>query len=282
MIYPRTPDLHRDVSVALRTNVSESRARATFTTKPGAIPDPNNPAGGALEPSYEGYAGSSTDSINSPARFIGAWFSTEVSMAYGFSEAVAIGSWLSTELAGIELRLQPLSERDGAPFSATLSLGGAHVGVAPSFAKDLLREGFGARAGLDLGVFIGRDELLLGAYGSYIRRRRNFQRIPESPEESAIDYGDAFPFPAVDLMVVRDELKLSVPVGYALHIRSFALIFGLVPEWTLDAAIHDWRCPDCDAAYELEAFEQDFALYVTVGVEGWTAHRGDPRTVSAP
>jgi hypothetical protein len=266
LIYPRTPDLHRDLSVAIRTNVSESRARATFTARPGAVPESNV----APERSYEGYAGSSTDSLSSALRFAFAFFSTEGSMAYGFSDSIAIGSWLSLELAGVELRLQPLSERDGAPFSASLSLGAAHVGIAPSFATDLLREGFGARAGLDLGVFIGRDELLLGAYASYIRRRREFSDVPDSIEDNRLNYGDAAPSPVSELMVVRNELKLSVPIGYALHLKSAAVIFGIVPEWTLDASIDDWRCYDCDAAYDLTSFEQHFAIYVTLGAEGWS------------
>lgn len=265
MIYPRTPDLHRDFSAAIRTNVSESRARATFTARPGAVPESN----GALVRSYEGYAGSSTDSLSSALRFAFLFFSTEASLAYGFSDSVAIGSWVSLELVGLELRLQPLSERDGAPFSATLSLGAAHVGLAPSLAKDLLREGFGARAGVDLGVFIGRDELLLGAYASYIRRRREFSDVPHSFEGNRAIYGDAAPLPVAELMVVRDEVKLSVPVGYALHLKNAALIFGIVPEWTLDASIDDWRCYDCDPAYDLTSFEQHFALYVTIGGEGW-------------
>jgi len=265
MIYPRTPDLHPDMSVAIRTNVSESRARGTFTVRPGAVPESN----GAPVRTYEGYAASSTDSLSSALRFAFALFSTELSIAYGFSDSVALGSWLSLELAGVELRLQPLSERDGAPFSATLSLGAAHVGLAPSLAKDLLREGFGARAGLDLGVFIGRDELLLGSYVSYIRRRREFSDIPESSADNRLNYGDAAPFPVAELMVVRDELKLSIPIGYALHLGRGALIFGVVPEWSLEAPIHDWRCYDCDLAYDLTSFEQQFALYVTIGGEGW-------------
>lgn len=268
MIYPRTPDLHRSVSVAVHTNVSESRARATYTVRPGATPDPSN---GATVNTYEGYAAASTDSINSAIRFPFALLSTEGSIAYGFSDAVAIGSWLSLELAGIELRLQPLSERDGAPFSATLSLGAAHVGVAPSFAKDLLREGFGARSGLDLGVHIGRDELLFAGYFSYIRRRREFERGPERSGGNRLGTADAAYVPTADLMVVRDEVKLSVPIAYALHLmRRSALIVGIVPEWTLDATIQDWRCYSCDEAYDLTGFDQDFALYVTIGAEGWS------------
>lgn len=266
MIYPRTPDLHRDFSVAIRANVSESRARATFTARPGAVPESN----GAPVRSYEGYAGSSTDSLSSALRFAFALFSTEASLAYGLSDSIAIGGWLSLELAGVELRLQPLSERTGAPLSATLSIGGAHAGIAPSFAKDVLREGFGARAGFDLGKLVGRDELLLGAYASYIRRRREFSDIPHSTEDNRLNYGDAAPSPVADLMVVRDELKLSVPIGYALRLRSAALIFGVVPEWTLDASIHDWRCYDCDLAYDLTSFEQRFAIYITIGGEGWS------------
>jgi hypothetical protein len=52
------------------------------------------------------------------------------------------------------------------------------------------------------------------------------------------------------------------------------VIFGVVPKWTLDTSIDDWRCYDCDRAYDLTSFEQRFALYVTIGAEGW---RDSPR-----
>lgn len=267
MAYPRTADLHRGVSGVVRSNVPYGKARVKYTLREyaGANPGTTGTNASATQ-TYEAESSSSTSSVDSVLRVFGAPFSAEGSLAYGFSDAVALGGWLSLELLGAELRLQPLSQRDGAPLSATVALGAAHVGLLPSFERRLLQQGFGARVGVDLGLTGGRWEALLGAYGSLIRRRRNVQAVPDEDI-----HGDEFPGFGPSVMVIRDELKLSIPFGLALHGGQGAVVFGLVPEWTLDASLREARCRACDS-YPLTAFEQVFAIYFTVGVEGWQAN----------
>jgi hypothetical protein len=264
MTYPRTPELHRGLGGAFRSNVSHGDARAQYSVDPGVTPPREATSAARLKTTrYDGHASSSTRSYDTWLRVLGAVFSSEIGLAYGFTDRVAIETWLSTELAGLELRLQLLSQREGAPFSATLALGGAHVGIFPSMSKRMLREGFGARAGLDLGFAIGRNQLLVGGYASQIRRRRNFQSVPDDGA-----FRETWPGFSSGLMVVRDETKLSVPIGFAVRAQDVAIVSGIVPEWTLHASLSDWSCPEC-SYYQLDRFDQSFAIYLTFGIEAW-------------
>jgi hypothetical protein len=272
MAYPRTPDLHAGWSLAGRSNVSFGDARVKYETEPGYVPsEPRAPSVAEIEgTTYEGHASSSTRSYDSWLRVIGALYTLEGNAAYGFSDAIAVGGWFSTEMLGAELRAQPFSQRSGDVCSVSLSAGASHVGLLPSFERRLLRQGFGGRAGVDLGVLLGRDELLAGAYASYIRRRRNFQSIPDDGE-----FHEDWPGFVDGLMVLRDELKLSVPIGFALRAEHSAVVIGLVPEWTLHASVVDSSCERCEP-YRLDRFEQEFAIYLTIGAEVW------PRRAVAP
>ena len=272
MAYPRTADLHRGVSGVVRSNVPYGKARVKYTLREyaGANPGTTGTNASATQ-TYEAESSSSTSSVDSVLRVFGAPFSAEGSLAYGFSDAVALGGWLSLELLGAELRLQPLSQRNGAPLSATVALGAAHVGLLPSLDQSLLQQGFGARAGVDLGLAAGRWEALLGAYASVIHRRRNIQDVPDDGV-----FRDDLPGFGPNLMVFRDELKLSVPFGVALHGTHGALVFGLVPEWTLDASVRKARCDAC-GDYSLAAFNQVFAIYFTIGIEAWRASEDEAK-----
>lgn len=265
MTYPRTPDLHRGVSVALRSNVSHGDGEAKYSVRPGQTLGNGATTAEQLESPYEGHASGSSRSYNTWLRLpIGAVYSAEGNLAWGFSERTSLGGFGSLELIGAELRVQALSARDGGPLSATFALGGMHVGIFQSLSQDLLVGGWGGRAGLDLGLRVAGNELLVGGYASVIRRRRNFQKAPDDGlfRETPPGFYDG-------LMIVRDELKLSVPIGFAARGEGFALIFGVVPEWTLDARVGRASCFECAPEYQLDSFEQDFAIYFTVGGEGW-------------
>jgi hypothetical protein len=259
MAYPRTADLHRGLSGGVRTNMSYGDARVTYSRPPNAGSNPDEPPKPERIVAEEN-ASSSVQSAPFATQLLGLPLDVEGGFAHGFSESVALGGWASLELIGAELRLQALRQSHGAPLSATFALGVAHVGLAPSFERRMLEQGFGTRAGIDLSLSGNSVEALLGVYASFIRRRRNFPISPSDAEE----------WFESSLMVVRDELKVSVPLGVAALTRgsSGAIVIGVVPEWTLASSLRDARCA-CDDGYSLTEFRQVFTIYLTIGFEGW-------------
>jgi len=76
--------------------------------------------------------------------------------------------------------------------------------------------------------------------------------------------GHIFPGQVFGATVLREEWKLSVPLGFAFG----DLMVGLVPELTLGATLLDRECSSICGGAEIVGFEQDFALYLTFGFEG--------------
>ena len=246
--YPRSAEIYEGPRYAVHTNVSHGNATASFER------DATDGSMAVETTEYEGHASSPLWGENSGLRLTEVLFNLDGEVGFAPTEWLYFGMSLSLQASGAELRMQALSERDGKPLSATFALGA----LTPSFVGD---DGVGARFGLDLSRTFDGFELVLGGYGSWEPRERNM-------------HADNFVFPSNEtprwhigrtgLTVLRNEWKVSIPFGVAMRLGDSKLIFGVVPEVTLDAHLVESVCTGPCGVGTLSDYEQDFALYITL------------------
>lgn len=185
-------------------------------------------------------------------------FNVEGEVGVAPIDRVEVNAWMGLQATGFEVRAQPLSERSGAPLSTSLSIGV----LTPSLVgfRDV-----GLRFGADMSRHLGsRVELLLGGYGSWEPRQRNM-KSDDFPDDGD---GHIYPGEVFGVTVVRDEWKLSVPVGLQIDVaHKLATVVGIVPEFTLASKLVESECVKVCAPGMLSRFDQSFALYLTVGFE---------------
>lgn len=197
------------------------------------------------------------------------FLSTEGQLAYGLFEGCELGGHLGLMRIGMEIRCAPLDQDTGAPLAAALSLGIAQqMNLTPVDTKRY-RAGQELRAGLDISKRIGDLAPLVNVNLGYLPQYREIQgSLPAfDNQEWGGDQGD--------INVVRDELRLSVPVGVALFYergptaerRLARIVFGLVPEITLNARNRTVPAYGSVDGSVVTNFEQHWALFLALGAE---------------
>lgn len=256
VIYPRSAEITEGLSVRVRSNVSHGDATVHFAAPEGYVPAPGEPSAGEIESAeYSGHASSATHSYDHVFRVLGFFFSVEGELGYAPVDGIELNGWLGLQATGFELRAQPLAERNGAPFSLALSAGG----LTPSL---IGTDGIGLRFGVDLSRHIGKVQIFLGGYGSWGPRQRNM-KDDDFPDDGE---GHIYPGELIGVVAVRNEWKLSVPMGVQFGSGGRAgVVLGLVPEFTLSADLTSLRCKKICGGFRPSSFEQTFALYFTVG-----------------
>lgn len=260
MIYPRSAEIADGWHAAGHMNLALGSAEVAFGDAAqdvaGADGDQVEPSGAAENvPIRRGFAGwpkRSVDSAVSRLLLVPLTMQAQLSYAphYGFS----LGGWFGPGSAGLEARAQLVSQYHGGPFAAALSVGA----LAPSLFGG---GGLGTRFGADLGRAFGEAEITLGVYGSWEPRQRHVAVLPAGVQ-GEVSFGSTD-----GVTVQRHEWKLSLPLGLSLGQQSDPrLVFGVVPEWTLDAGLTRSECEGCSDALVLD-FEQVFALFFTLGAE---------------
>jgi hypothetical protein len=197
------------------------------------------------------------------------FLSVEGQLAYGIFERCELGGQIGLMRVGMEVRCAPLDQDTGAPLAVALSLGIAQQMNLNPVDADRYHAGQELRAGLDISKRIGDLAPLVNVNLGYLPQYREIQgSLPAfQREEWAGDQGD--------INVVRNELRLSVPVGIALFYESgpaaerhlARIVFGLVPEITLNA--RNRRAPQYESVdgSVVSNFEQHWGLFLVVGAE---------------
>lgn len=206
----------------------------------------------------------------------GILFSLELRGAHAFFEGCEVGGMLGWVRVGAELRCGLLDEREGGPFGAAVSFGFAQQ-IAGFMGMLVLKQhedfGYGQeyRVGLDLSAR-GRDVTpLLNVGLGYIHQYREIlDGLPMQDEPDDGNYPDLG-----EIYVWRDELRLSIPIGFAIELGDYEtasrgrVIFAAVPEITL--AYNDRTTPRYQgrgsAGSTVTDFEQVWAIFLTVGGE---------------
>jgi hypothetical protein len=258
VVYPRSAEIREGLTVRARSNVSHGDATVGFEVPDDYVPNPGQPTAAEIESTeYEGHASSATHSYNTALRLIGVIFNLEGELGYAPIDGIQANVWVGLQATGVEVRAQPLSERIGAPFSASLSVGA----LTPSLIGS---DGVGIRFGMDLSRRIGRTQLLLGGYGSWEPRQRNM-KSEEFPDDGD---GHIYPGEVFGVTVVRNEWKLSIPAALQIDpLSNLGAMVGVVPEFTLSAELTEGECEKVCGPGQLSSFEQSFALYFIVGFE---------------
>jgi hypothetical protein len=202
---------------------------------------------------------------------VGPFLSIELRVAHAFFEGCEIGGMLGWVRIGAELRCALLDEREGAPFAAALSGGAAqHLPGAIGYllsgeTSEDFSSGQELRIGLDLSAH-GRDvSPLLNVGLGYIHQYREILDGLPRFDETPPDLGEIY--------VWRDELRLSVPIGFALEFGEYwdpsngRVIFAVVPEITLAANNRTTPRYQPISSSTVTDFEQTWAVYITVGAD---------------
>ena len=198
--------------------------------------------------------------------------SIEAQAAYSLFDGCEGGAMLGLIRIGAELRCGVLDEDRGAPLSAALSIGAAQQ-ISRVVAQVISRgggklnpfpRGQELRAGLDLSKRLGGVTPLLNVNIGYVRQWREVQSgLPGGFE------GDHFADNPGDIPVERDELRLSIPVGFALESdpqsgeRVQRVMLGVVPEITLKAWQRWSEYEEVPGSVVLD-LKQHWALYYAI------------------
>jgi hypothetical protein len=249
LAYPRTAYVMHagEIGFQLHSNVS---------TAPGEVHYHERASSGMAAGPEQTQSGNASSPLASSPMWLQAFGvegSGEGGAAIGLFDGIELGGRLGPQEVGLELRMRILP--------ASSALRGA-FSLGPSHRTLLGADGFAGRAGFDFDYEVGAD-LLLGAYLGYGPKRRTLD-VPANLS----DGGD--PGPVIEQIVIeRDELRLSVPLGIALGPSRprDACIIGLVLEWTLAAHDPHLHCADCSDTVALDSFKQSFALLITVGLQ---------------
>jgi hypothetical protein len=204
----------------------------------------------------------------------GPYFSLELRLAHAFFEGCEIGGMLGWVRIGAELRCALLDEREGAPFAAALSVGAAqHLPGAIGFlltgeTSENFSAGQELRIGLDLSAHGNDVSPLLNVGLGYIHQYREIlDGLPRFGED------DTGPVDLGEIYVWRDELRLSIPIGFALEFGEYwdpsngRVIFAVVPEITLAANNRTTPRYQPVSSSTVTDFEQVWAIYFTVGAD---------------
>ncbi len=244
--YPRSAEIREGVSIRIRTNLAFGKATVRLQ-----VPEDNETPPSQVRPqNFSGveYSGSANSATFIPV--------PEGDVGFAPTDEIEVSGWVGLRSTGVDVRAQLLGERDGGPFALALSLGALLPSVLGS-------KGVGGRFGVDLSKHVAVDmELLLNAYLSWEPRQRDFRT-----DDFPIDDDDSYLFE--DVTVVRDEVKLTLPVGLHVDINRsrVAMIIGVIPEFTLSSDLSSSDCSGPCGPGSVTHFEQFFAFYVTLGFQ---------------
>ncbi len=186
--------------------------------------------------------------------------SFEGSFRVGVIPRCELGAFGGIFRIGAEARCGLLSQREGAPLAAALSLGGA---AAPFF--DL--KGPWLRGGVDLSRRFdnGMAALLNVALSRGPEHRFALEQVP-------VDFWDVPPDPNVaddpgaSFEIEREETRLAVSLGFGVGDEVATFVIALVPYFVLDdGPLGAFECHRCETVAPV-ALEERFGLTLLLGV----------------
>lgn len=199
-------------------------------------------------------------------RWANRWFSpllsVELGGAYGLADGLELGGVIGMTRVGVELRTGVLGRHPAQLVALALSAGVAkQVFLAP--------RGIEWRGGVDLSLRLGALRPLVNVYLGYVPSRQ-VVTLPDLAGESTLDrQGDDLPDAVIDQ--VRDELRLSVPIGVAIGGHddgdaAHVVTLVLIPEVVL-ATYNEVDEPPSDNGLQVESFHQRWSLYFELRTE---------------
>ena len=190
----------------------------------------------------------------------------ELSARYGLFHGCEGSANLSILRPGLELRCALTDERRGSTFSIASSVNGAYSTQG---------RGMWTRVGFDVSKRFGKLAPLLDVYVSTGPERTGF-KVDVPAADTTNEYEEFGGGPHV--YVVRNELRLSVPIGVAFlqgtsgstpTSATSAFIVGLVPYVTLaSASPKSMHCVECGDV-TMTGYAANYGVSLALAYEAW-------------
>ena len=192
----------------------------------------------------------------------------ELEARVGIFAPCELGAFAGLLRLGGELRCQVLDEDEGpAPFSLAAS-------GAAAFLPLFERNAGWFRGGVDLSRRFATWSVMTNLYVSrgLEGHRLELGEVPDNigfdePDPNQTYDGESIPY----VQIARQETRLALALGVGFPFEPgsrYSFIVGLVPYVTVDAGeVERFRCGGCDAL-EVEDFEEDFGVSITIGFSG--------------